>query len=312
VIYGRTYSYRYRCWESINDENRCISFSGYDLDQYILREVFKVLKAPPLDILKSALEASRSEEQTRLKWIESERGRLKHEERSARERADLTRGRLECVYEDALEKLEKVLQERKQFEKQIVTAPLVPTNDASEEELEKLCRIASEVPRLWQHPGVTHKEKKDILRCVIDDIVVAVTKEKIDATILWKSGGQTTLTICRYAGRGKLICELHAQGLTVSEIIAHLAAPGESSTWQPLKCTRARIYKALRKQGLKPKRFSTAYLSLRQKANELRREGRSVQWIADHFNAQGFASASGKSWSANMVYSLCHYELRGS
>ena len=31
-------------------------------------------------------------------------------------------------------------------------------------ELEELCRIASNVPRLWQNETMTHQERKEILR----------------------------------------------------------------------------------------------------------------------------------------------------
>ena len=50
-------------------EKPCISFQSNDLDESILRELFKVLKAPPIEILKSALEASRTKKQTREDWI---------------------------------------------------------------------------------------------------------------------------------------------------------------------------------------------------------------------------------------------------
>ena len=85
-------------------------------------------------------------------------------------------------------------------------------NDVSENELEELCRVASDVPRLWDHPAMTHQERKAILRCIIDHVVVAVTRERIDATICWNSGEQTKVSIWRLNGRDNLIRELRAQG----------------------------------------------------------------------------------------------------
>ena len=166
----------------------CSRFTSSEFEQYVLAEVFKVLEAPPLEMLQAALEETRNQEAARLHWIESERERLAHEERMARERADLTRGSLQRVHLDALEKLERVFEEKERFEQKIALKPVAATNDESEEELEELCRLASEVPSLWHHPAVTHQERKEILRCLIDHIVVTATKEKIDATILWKSG----------------------------------------------------------------------------------------------------------------------------
>ncbi len=73
-----------------------------------------------------ALEESRSHERARRKWIESERERLQHEEQKARDRADLTRNSLQRVHLDALEKLEKVLEQKDQFEQKIAVQLAVP------------------------------------------------------------------------------------------------------------------------------------------------------------------------------------------
>src|SRR5512133_141332 len=98
----------YSCWKSERiAEPPCIVFTSNDLDRFILRELFKVWETPPVELLKSALEASRNEKQRRLSWIQSERERLAHEECIAQERAELTRGNLPRVHFDALEKLEK-------------------------------------------------------------------------------------------------------------------------------------------------------------------------------------------------------------
>lgn len=95
VNYHRNKSYSYGCgWES----EPCTRFISYEFDGYILREVFRVLETPPLEMLRAALEESRNQERTRANWIQSERERLEHEEQKARECADLTRGELPRVH----------------------------------------------------------------------------------------------------------------------------------------------------------------------------------------------------------------------
>ncbi|MEX0802447.1 MAG: recombinase family protein [Candidatus Binatia bacterium] len=284
-------------------EKPCMSFSSNDLDECIVREVFKVLKAPPIEMLNSALKASHRKKQTRLDWIRSERERLAREESIAQERADVTRGRLPSVHFDALEKLEKILQDKKEFEQKLALKPVAPPNDESEEELEELCRIASEVPRLWQHEAVTHQERKDIVRCLVDHIVVAPTKERIDARIVWKSGAQTPVSVWRARSRHHLIRELYARQLTAVEIKEHLAA-GETSSGQIINISIAGIQKSLNRMGLKPAKYSASFLSVRRRAAELDRQGQSLEAIAGYFNEQGFASPSGKSWTHFMVEHL--------
>ena len=94
-----------------------------------------------------------------------------------------------------------------------------------------------------------------------------------------------------------------AEGLAVSEIQKRLAA-GRTSTGQTMNITTNTIYETLHKLGLKPSRYSAGYLSLREKAAELNREGRSLDWIAQHFNEEGLLSASGKPWAGSLVSGL--------
>ena len=300
VNYHRNKSYSYGCgWE----REPCTHFVSYEFDGYILREVFRVLETPPLHILQAALGESRSQERTRLNWTQSERERLDHEERKARERADITRGDLPRVHRDALQRLENVLQEKEEFERKVAFEESVPKIDQSEEELEELCRLASDVPGLWHHSVVTHQERKEILRCLIDHVMVSATKERIDATIVWNNGKTTPIAIWRGIGCYNLIRELHAHGLTVFEIQDYLAA-GKTSTGQKVDITVGRLYTILRKLKLKPNRFTVDYLKLKRRALELNREGKSLESIAHQFEEEGIKSASGKPWTDQMVYGL--------
>ena len=246
---------------------------------------------------------SRHQERAHLAWIEAERERLDHVDRVARDDVDDTRGRLHRVHFDALQKLEDVLRERDEFERKVAAEQALQKPSDSEEELEELCRLASDVPGLWHHPVVTNQERKQILRCVIDHIVVTATKEKINATICWKSGHETPLAIWRGIGVYNLIRELHAEGLTVFEIHECLAI-GKTSNDQAVTINLGSLYRIFRKLGLKPNRFSAEYLALRQKALTLNRQGQSIDRIAEYFNQQGFKSASGTRWTQNMVYGL--------
>jgi hypothetical protein len=62
----------------------------------------------------------------------------------------------------------------------------------------------------------------------------------------------------------------------------------------------------LSRLGLEANRFSAEYLLLRQKVADFYREGRSLRWVAQHFNQQGIPTASGEPWTYHMVYKLYH------
>ena len=303
VSYTRK-AYRFVCRRSKDyAEKPCLSFSCNELDQHILREVFKVLKAPPVDMLKAALKASQSKKQTRLNWIEGERERLVHAERLAQEHADLSRTKYPRVHLAALARLECVLEEKEEFELKTGLERMALEKHESEEELEELCRIASELPALWEHEAMSHQERKEILRCLIDHIVVTAGKERVDATIVWKSGAESPVFVWRARSRHHLIRELHEQQLTVAEIRAHLSA-GKTSTGQSINISEGGVRISLQRMGLKAARYSASRLAVRRKAAELHAEGRSLTSIAQYFNDQRVATPSGKSWTHFMVQNL--------
>jgi Recombinase len=308
VTYDRLNSWTYMCgWNT----EPCTRFTSCEFETNVLARVFKLLAAPPLEMLQEALEETRRQERTRLDWIESERQRLELEMRKAQELIERSYGKHESVYDYAADKFEAIKKEQKQFEQKIAIEQAKATNFETHEELEELCRIASDVPTFWNHPDVSNQDRKNILRCVIEEILVKGTRERIDATIVWKTGSQTSLAIWRGFGRYNLIRELHEQNLTVSEIRERLTT-GENSTGQITVLCLGQIRAILRKLGLQPHRHSAEIRSLREKAAELSREGRPYEWIAKKFNDRGFPSPSGKQWSRFMVEWLLHTAEKNS
>ena len=252
-----------------------------------------------LDMLKSALQASRSDKQARhFPGSKAERERLEvrrnvlpgHMQTSVN-------GNLRRVHLDALEKLEKGLRRERAVRAESRHRDIWGRRRINQKRnWTALCRLAGEVPSLWHHPEVTNQERKEILRCVIDHVVIAASKQRIDATIFWKTGARTSLFVWRPLARHQLVRELHAKHLTLREIKEHLAA-GTTSTGQLVKLSVGRISLILKKLGLKKHRHTAAYATLGQEAAQLSRDGRSFGWIAEHFNERGLESSPGKPWT---------------
>jgi hypothetical protein len=156
------------------------------------------------------------------------------------------------------------------------------------------------VPELWRHETVSYEERKQIVRSLIDHIVISATKERIDATIVWKAGGQTPVFVWRVFGRHHLIRELHGRGLTALDIREHLAA-GKTSTAQVVRLSLGRLQLRLKTMGLKAAQRPASYFLAQQEAVELNRQGRSRRFIAKYLNEKGWASASGRPWTHSMV-----------
>jgi DNA invertase Pin-like site-specific DNA recombinase len=305
VGYHRKDGHSYWCGSKkiMAGEKPCSYFDGKDLDHAVEKAVLSVLNAPPLELLREAHEESRRQLDSQKIWIESERERLANEREKAMDL--LNRSRLETprIYQFAQDRLEQILKETEEFDQKAGSDLARLGSIPADRELEELCALATDVPKLWRHPLVKYRERKDIIRALIERIDVVATKEKIEAVVQWKSGQRAPLSVWLHAGRHSLIRELHAEGLSVQEIQERMAA-GENSTGQRRSYNILSIYLILKKLGLKPHRRPKWVALLREEAARLYEQGRSMRQIAERFNEQGLKTFSGKPWSKKLIFSL--------
>jgi DNA invertase Pin-like site-specific DNA recombinase len=297
--------HRYWCgWKTIkHGQKACSSCDGTAVDRAVEREVFRILRMPAMELLREALKESRRQTDARDSWIKTERQRLEHEEKKSLELLDKSRGNHPRLYAYAQDKMEKLLQAKEDFEIKIAAELAQSKTVPEEEELEELCALATDVPNLWHHRLVTHQERKEIVRCLIEKIVMTESKQTVEGMICWKSGHQTPIKIWRQTGRHNLIRELHAEGHTVEEIHVHLKR-GQTSTGQSWIVNKLALYHILKSLGLKPNRRPKWYESLQKEAAELNEKGYSMRRIADEFNRRGLKSIWGKAWTKKLVFSL--------
>jgi hypothetical protein len=259
-------------------------------------------------MLEQALAEARAAEVTRVNAVEAERKRLLYAEVMARDRYENVDPRNRLVFDDAVKDLEKAKQAVREFELRIATTaqPVTPLETA--DELRALGALVSDVPRLWRDPLVSAKERKEMLQCLIDHIVIHRTDEAIEATIMWASGAETSLRVWRRRGLYNLIRWLHGEGRTVPEIRAALAV-GDPTTGQRWSRTAGGIYQVLKRLGLRPHPVPRGLRVDQSLIRRLYDDGLTLNEIADQLNARGLTTARGKAWAP---YALQHWLGNGS
>lgn len=111
---------------------------------------------------------------------------------------------------------------REDYARFLATTP----KELSSTEIERLRETASDIATLWTSTTTSHADRKEIVRCVIDRVIVCVQdkSEYADVTIVWHGGFTSQHEVTRpvfdvthqrdYDRLVSRIKELHSSGLT--------------------------------------------------------------------------------------------------
>ena len=239
---GKSSEPRYVCEKThvVYGGGLCQSLAALPLDEEVIRLTLQALRPAALEV---SLEVAADVQQQRDRLAEQWRQRLER----AHFEAERARGQYDAVepenrlvartLEAAWE--EKLLAERQLVEHQERLVHEQP-RQLSEEEREQIRSLATDLPGLWQAPQTTDADRKEILRQVVERVVVNVegNSEWVEAMIHWQ-GGQRTYTRFRrpvacvrqlstWPELRERVCQLRAEGQSSARIAAALNGAG----WQ--------------------------------------------------------------------------------
>jgi hypothetical protein len=172
----------------------CQNINGSSIDQAISHLLIESFTPLALEV---ALEV---QDELKARFQQADDLRKKQVER-ARYEADLARRRfmqvepenrlvattLEAEWNIRLKELLKVQEEYEQKRQQDLRI-------LNEEDREKILSLATNFPRLWQNPNVPFKEKKRMIRLLIEDVTL-IKNGRIDIHVRFKGGRTHSLTV---------------------------------------------------------------------------------------------------------------------
>jgi DNA invertase Pin-like site-specific DNA recombinase len=262
---------RYNCSanHTLYGEPLCQSLSAQALDDEVARLTLKALQPSALDVsLQVAADIQKQREEAEKRWRQRLERATYEAQRAARQyhavepENRLVARTLEAAWEENL-RVQRDLQE--QHERFVTEQPKV----LSIEEQERIRRLAADVPALWHAASTTDVDRKEILREVIDRVVVNVEGESewVEAKIHWAGGHQTYTRFRRPVHRLEQLSTWSRLLQRIQDLLkAHLSVP--------------RIAAQLNAEGLRTvdgKLFSEAcvrMMMLRQGLHSARRRAR--------------------------------------
>lgn len=251
--------------------NLCQSLRGKDLDEHVNDLVLEAMKPAALELsLKLAENLELERKQLQLYWLQRLE-KAKYEVEKARRQYQLVDPENRLVARN-LEKEweEKLLAEanlkneydRLVFEQEQSIA-------LSQAEKQSIMQLSSDIPLIWNSATTTINDKKEIIRQIIDKIIVTIPNyaEIVKICIHWAGGNQTESQFIRPVFRleqlsyfpewSECVMSMHKRGFTSREIAEGLNKKG----WRPVRGGRfshSDVRKFLVKKGLEtPKKRYT-------------------------------------------------------
>jgi hypothetical protein len=219
-------------------ERTCTGLSSAQIDQLVTKQVLKALEPAALELSMNALtnierERARLDKhwQQRLQRAQYEIDVAERRYRAVDPDNRLVAATLEKQWEEALRNKRRIHDDYDRFQRESPTQ-LSPVERA------KITTLASDIPALWQAEGTTNADRKEIIRCLIDRVVVQVRpdSEYVDATIHWKGGYQGQHEFIRTVNSYSTlrdfetlmlrVAQLREQGGTTQKIATQLNAEG--------------------------------------------------------------------------------------
>lgn len=177
----------------------CLSLGGMQIDQAVAAKVLEVVRESGAEAARLALEQAGSEREAVLQQKRLAVERAQYEETRAQRAynaVDPENRRVARVREREWEQRMAQLEEASS-DLQLAESQQPRALDA--EEKAALLAWSEDLPQAWEAPTTTIRDRKELLRTLLDEVVLTVPREATEVRIrmVWRSGQYTDLAVPR-------------------------------------------------------------------------------------------------------------------
>jgi DNA invertase Pin-like site-specific DNA recombinase len=220
----------------------CQRIPGDPVDDHVVHLFFEALAPAELNVYDRVL-ATLSEEQEQVHQARRQQlERLRYQARLAERQYQKTDPDNRLVAAELERRWETALRELKEAEEACEREQREQTNftQLDPEMRRALTEVGRQMPEWWRADRFSREQKKTLLRCLIDKVVVDRTApDRVHCRVVWKGGETTDADLAVTVGNWSLlsghqemeetILKLARQGKTDEEIARHLSEKGHHS-----------------------------------------------------------------------------------
>lgn len=176
----------------------CFSMGRLKVDQMVVEQVLEAIAPGGIEAALQASEVSAATDQEKRQALELALQRARYEAQRAKRQYDLVDPENRLVASELETRWNSALQSVTELEHRMQALSKAPPSINAEKK-KQLLELGEDLPRLWNHPQVPVELKKQILRTVIEEIVVksAPDSPEYRLQIHWAGGVHTELVVPR-------------------------------------------------------------------------------------------------------------------
>jgi hypothetical protein len=204
----------------------------------VAREVLRALEPAALELsLRAIQDVERERQRLHDQWrLKLERGR--HEAERAERQYHSVEPENRLVARTLEARWEEALKQQRQVEEDYHRFPAKLPATLSAADRERIRELSQSVATLWHAAGTSVQDRKQIIRCLVERVVVVADRasELNEVTIVWQGGLTTQHQVARPVGSyeqlrdyrrlRERVTELHGEGLHLAAIAAKLNEEG--------------------------------------------------------------------------------------
>jgi DNA invertase Pin-like site-specific DNA recombinase len=271
VHHNRAHLPRYVCpnGDPLRAEQRCPSVAGRVIDALVSQQVLRALQPASLALsLQAAEDLEREAERLDRHW-QHELERARYQAERAKRQYDACEPENRLVVRELERRWEEALREAQKVEEEYDRLRREQPRGLSVEQRQRIEALAADIPALWGAPTTTSADRKEVVRQLVERVVVTVegNTEVTRVAIHWAGGRITEHEVARpirafqelrdYEGLRARIKELRAGGKTAAQIAEMLNREGFRSAQRQQRFNKGNVRQLLcrwKLSGMKWKR----------------------------------------------------------
>ena len=203
---GRPYYWCTRHLQDIQDQT-CHGLTAGVVDRLVVDQVHEALKPAGLKLSLRAIADGRAERERLDGHWERELERARYEAQRAGRQYQAVEPENRLVARTLEQRWEAALAEVRRLEEEFARFARDRPARLTEAERSRILALSADIPALWGAASTTNADRKEVIRCLVDRVVVHVRQntEYCDVTIHWKGGCTSEHEVIRpVRSRGQL------------------------------------------------------------------------------------------------------------